>query len=92
MSQRRVHIFVKGKVQGVYFRQGMKDIAEKKNVTGWVQNLQDKRVEAVLEGKDTDVNSVMEWSHMGPPNAMVDDVEIIIENYKSEFSKFEILI
>jgi len=92
MSQKRVHIFVKGKVQGVYFRQGMKDIAEKKNVTGWVQNLQDKRVEAVLEGKDTDVNSVMQWSHTGPPNAMVYDVEIIIENYKGEFSKFEILI
>jgi len=92
MSQKRVHIFVKGKVQGVYFRQGMKDIAEKKNVTGWVRNLQDKRVEAVLEGKDADVNSVIEWSHMGPPNAIVDDVEIINEDYIDEFSKFEILI
>ena len=92
MSQRRVHIFVKGKVQGVYFRQGMKDIAEKKNVTGWVQNLQDKRVEAVLEGKDTDVNSVIEWSHMGPPSAIVDDVEIINEDYMGKFSKFEIII
>ncbi len=92
MSQKRVHIFVKGKVQGVFFRQRMKDIAEKKNVTGWVRNLQDKRVEAVLEGKDTDVNSVMEWSHMGPPNAIVDNVDIINENYKDEFSKFEILI
>ena len=92
MSQKRVHIFVKGKVQGVNFRQGMKDIAEKKNVTGWVRNLQDKRVEAVLEGKDADVNSVIEWSHMGPPNAIVDDVEIINEDYIDEFSKFEILI
>jgi len=92
MSQKRVHIFVKGKVQGVYFRQGMKDIAETKNVTGWVRNLQDKRVEAVLEGKDTDVNSVIEWSHMGPPSAIVDDVEIINENYMGKFSKFEIII
>jgi acylphosphatase len=92
MLQKRVHIFVKGKVQGVYFRQGMKDVAEKKNVTGWVRNLQDKRVEAVLEGKDTDVNSVIEWSYKGPPNAIVDDVEIIIENYMGKFSKFEILI
>lgn len=92
MSQKRVHIFVKGKVQGVYFRQGMKDIAEKKNVTGWVKNLHDKRVEAVLEGKYADVNSVIKWSHTGPPNAIVDYVEIINENYKDEFSKFEILI
>jgi len=89
--QKRVHIFVKGRVQGVYFRQGMKDIAEKKNVTGWVRNLQDKRVEAILEGKDTDVNSVIEWSQTGSPNAIVENVEIINENYKSEFSKFEIL-
>ena len=92
MSQKRAHIFVKGKVQGVYFRQGMKDIAEKKNVTGWVRNHQDKRVEAVLEGKDADVNSVIEWSHTGPPNAVVDDVEIINENYVGKFSKFEILV
>jgi len=92
VSQKRVHIFVKGRVQGVYFRQGMKDISEKKNVTGWVRNLQDKRVEAVLEGKDTDVNSVIEWSQTGPPNAIVDGVEIINENYKGEFSKFEISI
>ena len=92
MSQKRVHVFVKGKVQGVYFRQGMKDIAEKKNVTGWVRNLQDKRVEALLEGKDIDVNSVIVWSYKGPPNAIVDDVEIINENYVGEFLKFEILI
>jgi acylphosphatase len=92
VSQKRVHIFVKGRVQGVYFRQGMKDIAEKKNVTGWVRNLQDKRVEAILEGNDADVNSVIEWSKMGPPNAIVDDVEIINENHKGEFSKFEISI
>jgi len=92
VSQKRAHIFVKGKVQGVYFRQGMKDIAEKKNVTGWVRNLQDKRVEAILEGKDVDVNSVIEWSHRGPQNAIVDDVEILNENYKGKFSKFEILI
>ncbi len=92
MPQKRVHIFVQGKVQGVYFRQGMKDIAEKKNVTGWVRNLQDKRVEAVLEGKDTDVNSIIKWSHMGPPNAIVDYVEIMNENYIGKFSKFEILI
>lgn len=92
MQQKRVHIFVKGKVQGVYFRQGMKDFAEKKNVRGWVRNLQDKRVEAILEGKEDDVNSVIEWSHMGPSNAIVDNVEIINENYMDEFSKFEILV
>ena len=90
MSFQRIHLFIKGKVQGVYFRQGMKWVAEKNNVKGWVRNLQDKRVEAVLEGIDKDVNEVVEWSHVGPVNAVVDDVQIINENYKGEFSKFDI--
>jgi len=92
VSQKRVHIFVKRKVKGIYFRQEMKEITEKKNVTGWVRNLPDKRVEAVLEGKDIDVDLVIEWSRSGPQNAVVDDVEILNENYKGEFLKFEILI
>ena len=66
-------------------------MAEKNNVKGWVRNLQDKRVEAVLEGKDTDVNEVVEWSHVGPVNAVVEDVQIINEKYRAEFSKFDIL-
>ena len=91
MSFQRIHLFIKGKVQGVYFRQGMKSVAEKNNVKGWVRNLQDKRVEAVLEGKDTDVNEVVEWSHVGPVNAVMEDVQIINEKYRAEFSKFDIL-
>jgi len=91
MVNQRVHIFVKGKVQGVFFRQTTKTRAEKKNVTGWVRNLKDGRVEAILEGQDVDVSEVVEWSHRGPANAMVEDVQIINEKYKGEFSKFDIL-
>ena len=91
MANQRVHIFVKGKVQGVFFRQTTKTIAKKKNVTGWVRNLKDGRVEALLEGQDVDVSEVIEWSHRGPTNAIVDDVQIINEKYKGEFSKFDIL-
>lgn len=91
MANQRVHIFVKGKVQGVFFRQATKTIAEKKNVTGWIRNLKDGRVEALLEGQDVDVSEVVEWSHRGPTNAIVDDIQIINEKYKGEFSKFDIL-
>ncbi|MGI0081721.1 MAG: acylphosphatase [Nitrosopumilaceae archaeon] len=91
MAKQRIHLFIKGKVQGVFFRQTTKVIAERKNVTGWVRNLKDGRVEVVLEGNDVDVNEVVEWSHAGPANAIVDDVEIINEKYKGEFSKFDIL-
>lgn len=91
MANQRVHIFVKGKVQGVFFRQTTKSIAEKKSVTGWVRNLKDGRVEAVLEGQDINVSEVVEWSHRGPPNAIVEDVQIINEKYKGDFSKFDIM-
>ena len=66
-------------------------MAEKKNVTGWVRNLKDGRVEAVLEGQDINVSEVVEWSHRGPPNAIVEDVQIINEKYKGDFSKFDIM-
>ena len=91
MAKQRIHLFIKGKVQGVFFRQTTKVMAEKKSVTGWVKNLHDGRVEAVLEGNDMDVSEVVEWCHAGPANAAVDDVEIITEQYKGEFSKFDIL-
>ena len=52
MKQQRVHILVSGKVQGVFFRQALKVIAKKNNVFGWVRNLPDKSVEAILEGDD----------------------------------------
>jgi len=91
VAKQRIHLFIKGKVQGVFFRQTTKVTAEKKNVTGWVKNLHDGRVEAVLEGNDVEVSEVVEWCHAGPVNAVVDDVEIITELYKGEFSKFDIV-
>lgn len=91
MTKQRVHLFVKGKVQGVFFRQALKVMAKKKNVSGWVRNLKDGRVEAVLEGEDMGVSSLVEWCHAGPANARVEDVEIRNEKYKGEFSKFEVV-
>ena len=52
MVQKRVHIFVTGRVQGVFFRQATRVIAIKNNVTGWVKNLDDGRVEIMVEGED----------------------------------------
>ena len=80
-----------GKVQGVYFRQGMKETAEKNNVMGWVKNLPDKKVEAVLEGEESNVDAVIEWSRFGPPGAIVDDLEILNENSNKQLSDFEII-
>ncbi len=90
MNSKRVHLLIRGRVQGVYFRQSMMETAEKNNVLGWVQNLPANRVEAMLEGNDSNVDAVIEWAHFGPAGAVVDELKITEENYIGEFSDFEI--
>ena len=89
MSKQRVRLFVRGKVQGVFFRQALKVMAIKNNVTGWVRNLDDGRVEALLDGDIDGINIVVEWAHGGPANSRVDDIEIRNEDFKDEFTAFE---
>tara|TARA_B100001167_G_scaffold26074_1_gene13714 strand:- start:100 stop:378 length:279 start_codon:yes stop_codon:yes gene_type:complete len=91
MSKQRVRLFVRGKVQGVFFRQALKVMAIKNNVTGWVRNLEDGRVEALLDGNIDDVNAVIEWAHDGPANSRVDYVDIKNEDFKDEFTAFDVL-
>ena len=91
MSKQRIRIFVTGKVQGVFFRQALKVMAKKNDVFGWVKNLKDGRVEAILEGETEKVGRLIEWSHGGPANARVEDVEIINEKYAGEFTQFDVL-
>lgn len=91
MALQRIHIFVSGKVQGVFFRQAMRVMAIKNNVTGWVRNLDDGRVEAVLEGDTENVTTLVEWAHGGPANARVQDVEIRNETHSGEFTEFNVL-
>ena len=91
MAKQRVRIFVKGKVQGVFFRQALKVAAKKNDVNGWVRNLKDGRVEALLEGDDVNVSTLVEWCHAGSANARVEDIDIKNEKYTGEFSKFEVL-
>ncbi len=69
----------------------MKQVARRHNVKGWVRNLKNGKVEAVLEGEEMSVNEVIEWCHVGPSGALVDDVQIEFEDYKGEFNSFNIL-
>lgn len=91
VTLKRVHLYISGKVQGVYFRQGMKETAEKNNVKGWVKNLLDRRVEAVLEGEDPNVDAVVDWSHFGPAGASVIEVKVLTETSEEHLSDFEII-
>ncbi len=86
----RARIRVYGLVQGVFFRATMRDVATSLGVTGWVRNVPDGSVEAVLEGPRDAVEKVIEWAHRGPPAAVVERVEVKWDPYKGQFRDFRI--
>ena len=75
----RAHVFVSGKVQGVYYRASTREAAREAGVDGWVRNLRDGRVEAVFEGEEDDVEALVEWCHEGSSAASVDGVAVDYE-------------
>lgn len=91
MPNVRVHVFVSGLVQGVFFRQNAKRVADSLGLRGWVRNLKDGRVEAVIEGPEEKVAEMVEWMKKGPPLARVERVEVIREEYKGEYKDFRII-
>lgn len=90
-TKKRVHLFISGRVQGVFFREYMKDIAIKAGAKGWVRNLPDGRVEAIVEGDSDAVDEVVRWCHRGSPASRVNNVEIIKETYNGEFADFKVI-
>jgi len=89
-TMRRVHLFISGRVQGVGFRAFTRYAALELKVTGWVKNLPDKRVEAVIEGPADKVAALIETVRKGPPRANVTDVQVIEEKHQGEFETFEV--
>ena len=91
MSNQRVRLFVTGRVQGVFFRQSLKAKSIQNNIFGWVKNLQDGRVECLLQGTEENISTLVQWAHIGPANAIVENVEIYNEKIDNEFTKFDVL-
>jgi acylphosphatase len=83
-----VRLLIRGKVQGVYFRFNMQQVAMKNSVVGWARNLPDGNVEALLEGNKEDVNQVVQWSKIGPENARVDGVKTDYGQYTGKYKDF----
>ena len=79
-SRQRAHVFIDGKVQGVYYRAKTKETAERLGVDGWVRNRDDGRVEAVFEGTPEEVNQMIDWCHEGSPAASVTGVDVQFED------------
>ena len=90
MVQKQIHIFVTGRVQGVFFRQSTKVMAIKNNAKGWVRNLDDGRVEIIAQGETQDIDNLAHWCKTGPANSRVDEFELSEENISDEFETFEV--
>ncbi|MEW6173269.1 MAG: acylphosphatase [Bacillota bacterium] len=90
MPKIRAHVVVTGRVQGVYFRGHTQEKAMEAGVTGWVRNLADGSVEAVLEGEEEAVEAVVAWCRKGPPFARVTGVNVERESWRGEYEGFSI--
>jgi acylphosphatase len=90
MIETRVHVWVSGRVQGVYFRYATRDEATRLGIRGWVRNLPDGRVEAVFEGGKEAVEGMIAFCRKGPEYARVSQVEVRTEDYTGRFQNFEI--
>lgn len=86
----RVHLYVSGRVQGVFFRSNTRRRALELGLTGWVRNLPDGRVEVVAEGEEARVEEFVKWCRRGPPRAAVTGLEVRREPATGEFGTFGI--
>ena len=90
MSKARAHVFISGRVQGVFFRAYTQEAARARNIRGWVMNTRDRRVEAVLEGEKEQVEDMIKWCHRGSPMSQVRGVEVDWQEYTGEFGDFSV--
>ena len=85
-----VHLLISGKVQGVFFRESARKLAEKINIKGWIKNTSDEKVEAMISGDVNDVNDFINWCYTGPERAEVTDV-IVSQQAQTSFEKFKVI-
>ena len=86
----RVRASIVGRVQGVFFRMETQKAATRYGVSGWVKNKIDGTVEALFEGDRDKVNAVLDWCKQGPPLSAVEKLTITDEEYRGEFTNFEV--
>jgi acylphosphatase len=89
MEQKRLHLFITGRVQGVFYRASTREIAISLALKGWVRNLPDGSVEAVFEGSEDNLIQALKWCRQGPPGALVTSVVEKWLKFKGEFSSFD---
>ena len=88
--KKSIRLYISGIVQGIFFRNFVKENAERYNVKGFVRNLEDSRVEVFLEGNFDDVNKMIEVCKTGPKHSQIKSVEEKEERFQ-DFKTFKVL-
>lgn len=89
---KRIKVIVKGKVQGVFFRASIKELADILKIKGYARNLPDgKSLEAVFEGEENKIKQMVKFCKKGPPLAKVEEVEVKEMPIDKPFEDFKIL-
>lgn len=87
----RAHVYVQGRVQGVFYRDWTRRTAEGLGLTGWVRNLEDGRVETVFEGERKRVKEMVKKCEKGSFTSKVTHVDAVWEKATGEFSDFKVI-
>jgi len=86
----KAHVFIEGKVQGVFYRNWVRSKAKKLGLTGWVKNLADGRVEAIFEGPKEAVKHIVDSCWTGPNASKVKKIGVKWEKVGNRHEGFEI--
>jgi acylphosphatase len=90
MKTEKAHLFIEGRVQGVFYRAFTREVAERLGLKGWVRNLYDGRVEAVFEGSRPLIEDAIRECRKGPPGSAVDNMDIEWGEASGENQRFDI--
>lgn len=85
-----IHLLIKGKVQGVFYRQTAKQIAKKLSLTGWIKNTEEGDVVARVTGNRDCLDQFISWCRTGPEKAQVTNVSVT-EETEILFESFEVI-
>lgn len=91
MALKQLHLTVRGRVQGVYFRASAQREARRLGLSGWVRNRSDGSMEILAEGEELSIRELHGWAQKGPSAARVERVDSRWRGYTGEFAEFRIV-
>jgi acylphosphatase len=91
MGLKQVQLFVRGRVQGVYFRASSQREAKRLGLTGWVKNRSDGGVEVLAEGEEDGLKELIAWAHRGPSASRVERVDVRWRSFSGDYPDFRIV-